>query len=189
MQYAAIASNQRLAKYDFDEYIKEHRPHIKTINKQNLTIILNNDDSITFISETLYDRWCKGRTYKILGDEDHLYRSGHIQLESIYGVQSTEINGVKISNTVLDIYKELSEKYWNLFTALPKIIQKYIIWKRWVEGNVNSKSHKLAVLLGIIHSPTFENMKSWFYATQGGTNLNILMWPKENPSIKKNKGE
>ena len=86
MQYVAVASNQRLAKCYFDEYIQKHRPHIKTINKQSLTIILNNEDSVTFISETLYDRWCMGRTYKILGDEDRLYRSGHIQLESIYGL-------------------------------------------------------------------------------------------------------
>ena len=81
---------------------------------------------------------------------------------------------VQLSNTVLDIYKELSKKYWDLFTSLPKFIQRYIIWKRWVGGSANSKIHKICVLFGIVHSPTFNNVKSWYYATQGGTNLWIL---------------
>lgn len=122
MQYVGVAENQRLARYDFSEYIKEHKPHIKTINKQNLTIILNNDDSITFISETLYSKWCMGRTYKILGDEDHLYRSGHIQLESIYGIQSTEMPYSKLSSEINDLAKKGKE----YFDSLPLRQKQYL---------------------------------------------------------------
>ena len=87
MLYVSVAKNQRLAQYDFDEYIKSHESHIKKARRINGTVMLDNDDLVTFVSEKEYDIWCKGRTYKFLGDNDHLYRSGHVQLESIYGVQ------------------------------------------------------------------------------------------------------
>lgn len=77
MRYVGVSENQRLARYDFDEYVKEHGSNIKSINRHFMTIILNNDDSVTFISKTIYDKWCMGRTYKILGDEDTLYHSGY----------------------------------------------------------------------------------------------------------------
>ncbi len=79
-----------------------------------------------------------------------------------------------LSNTALDIYKNLSEKYWDLFTSLPKFAQRYIIWKKWNENCSNSKYNKLLVLFGLSVSPTFENLKSWYYSTQNGTNLWVL---------------
>ena len=41
-----------------------------------------------------------------------------------------------------------------------RVVLHYQQWKRWEKRNLNSRFHKILVLLGLKRSPTFEHMKA-----------------------------
>lgn len=51
-------------------------------------------------------------------------------------------------------------KDWRVATLIKKLKIHYQQWKRWEKRSLNSRFHKIMVLLGLRISPTFEMMKT-----------------------------
>ena len=74
MTYAHIYKNMRIAENEFHDFLDLHEEEIAKTNRRCHHIaILKNGDEHHFMSDVIYDHWCRGRTYMI---GDVLYRSG-----------------------------------------------------------------------------------------------------------------
>lgn len=62
------------AEYWFKDFVKNNEKLIEKVDKGKLTIYLKSGDIIIFMSESNYQRWCKGMVYKLDGK---VYRSGY----------------------------------------------------------------------------------------------------------------
>ena len=78
MIYCVICVNLRKAQDEVRRYIEAIKPQIDKIKRfQQLPVIfMKNGDEIHFVTTFEYKHWCKGRTYKFVGD-DKLYHSDY----------------------------------------------------------------------------------------------------------------
>lgn len=83
MIYCVRCTNIRAAHEELNNYLltltrKNSKDLIKEIRRYRTypLLIMKDGSEIHFITTALYRTWCKGRTYKIVGD-DKTYHSGH----------------------------------------------------------------------------------------------------------------
>lgn len=74
MIYAVKCINLQNCQEQARRYMEEYKLQIKEVRRHRPTpvIILQSGDEIHFLTHFTWDRWCKGLTYKFLGD-DTLY--------------------------------------------------------------------------------------------------------------------
>lgn len=77
MVYIDIASNRQIAVNAFDLIDAKLSSSILRSDRRNLIIQFINGDEIHFVPKSEMDRYCKGRTYKILGC-DTLFHSNFL---------------------------------------------------------------------------------------------------------------
>lgn len=76
--YVAVRCYIGDAQMDYKEYIRRNSEKVQKVrNIPPYKVELKDGTLIYFMSENTYPMWCKGRTYKVLGDDTgKLYRSG-----------------------------------------------------------------------------------------------------------------
>lgn len=106
--YVAIRRYIGDAQMDYKEYIRRNSEKVKRVrNIPPYKVELKDGTEIYFISENTYPMWCKGRTYKMLGDDtDRLYHNGY------------EIDSEKEHERARKFSKELRD--FDYFLELPK---------------------------------------------------------------------
>ncbi len=83
MDYVSVSMYRQDAKYAFLEFIENNTSIIKDVDNQRFIITLNSGDTIFFLTDDEYHRWCKGRTYKVVSAKDECtYRSGYVVNEN-----------------------------------------------------------------------------------------------------------
>lgn len=106
--YVAINRYVKDALADYREYVNRNAEKVKMIcNIYPYKVELKDGTLIYFMSENTYPMWCKGRTYKMLGDDtDRLYHSGY------------EVDNGKKLECAKEFSKEL--RNFDYFLELPK---------------------------------------------------------------------
>ena len=106
--YVAIRRYIGDAQMDYKEYIRRNSEKVQRVrNIPPYKVELKDGTLIYFMSENTYPMWCKGRTYKMLGDDtDRLYHGGY------------EIDGEKEHECAKEFSKEL--RNFDYFLELPK---------------------------------------------------------------------
>jgi len=83
--YAAVFKCQQDARDAAREFIKnidqDTMASVTKLSYQNIKITLKDGTEYHFMDEDTYRSWCLGSSYKMLGDPDTLYHSGHKQTE------------------------------------------------------------------------------------------------------------
>ena len=74
MIYAVKCINLKDCQFWAQQYTNEYKLQIKEVRRYRATpvIILKSGDELHFLTHFTWERWCKGQTYKFLG-EDTLY--------------------------------------------------------------------------------------------------------------------
>ena len=59
--------------------------------------------------------------------------------------------------TSLNEFKALVEIYWGFkFLKGAYMIKRYKKWKKWRRRNINGRFYQFLILIGLMHSPSFE---------------------------------
>ena len=76
MIYAHVFQTEKDARYGFYEFVEPRINDIKWIDGScfRVRIVKIGDDEHYFMGETMYHKWCIGRTYEMDGE---LYHSGY----------------------------------------------------------------------------------------------------------------
>lgn len=61
--YCHTSTTMHLAELEMRDYIELHREDIEKISRIPLFVTCKNGDTHYFMSEYIYARWCRGRTY------------------------------------------------------------------------------------------------------------------------------
>lgn len=74
--YVLKTENGEDCKFYFNEFMKVNHDRIVSFSTGHpYKVVLENGETIYFMTFKTYDRWCLGRTYKYLGQET-IYHSG-----------------------------------------------------------------------------------------------------------------